>query len=145
LKIKRWNATRWLGRNACLITFCDALEYILDHLQLSMGDMSLTKVTREQARELYMAITKYENFLFFFYYKEVTAILAHATRMLQYEQIQISDVGRYITILCEKLKVTFPISANESIKLLASGHADQIVQDLFGENFDRMPSHYTFH
>ena len=110
-----------------------------------MGDMSLTKVTREQARELYMAITKYENFLFFFYYKEVTAILAHATRMLQYEQIQISDVGRYITILCEKLKVTFPISANESIKLLASGHADQIVQDLFGENFDRMPSHYTFH
>ena len=89
--------------------------------------MSLTKVTREQAQDLYMAITKYENFLFFFYYKEVTAILAHTTRMLLYEEIQISDIGRYITILYKKLRVTFPVSATQLIELLTSDHADEII------------------
>lgn len=98
--------------------------------------MSLTKATREQAQELYNAITKYDNFLFFFYYKEVTAILAHTSRKLQYEMIQISDVGRYITILCEKLKASYPRSATLPIELLASGYADQIVRDLFGDDFD---------
>ena len=97
--------------------------------------MSLTKVTREHAQELYNAITKYDNFLFF-YYKEVTAILAHTSRKLQYEMIQISDVGRYITILCEKLKASYRRSATLPIKLLASGYADQIVRDLFGDDFD---------
>jgi len=136
LKIKKWNATRWLGRNTCLTTFCNALEYVLDHLQSAKDDMSLTSTTREQARELYTAITKYENFLFFFYYKDVTAILAQTSRMLQYEEIQISDVGRYINILCEKLKTSYPLSAMHPIELLASGHVDKIIQDLFGDNFD---------
>ena len=86
LKIKKWNATRWLGRNTCLTTFCNTLEYVLDHLQSAKDDMSLTSTTREQARELYMAITKYENFLFF-YYKDVPAILAQTSPMLQYEEI----------------------------------------------------------
>jgi len=98
--------------------------------------MSLTKATREQAQELYNAITKYDNFLFFFYYKEVTAILAHTSWKLQYEMIQISDVGRYITILCEKLKASYPRSATLPIKLLANGYADQIVRDLFDDDFD---------
>jgi hypothetical protein len=133
LKIKKWNATRWLGRNACLTTFCNALEYVLGHLQSCMGDKSLTKVTREQAEELYLAITNYDNFLFFFYYKEVTAILAYTSRMLQYEEIQISDVGRYINIVCEKLKASYPQDAIHPIELLASGHADQIIRDLFGD------------
>ena len=75
-------------------------------------------------------------FLFFFYYKEVTAILAHTSRMLQYETIQISDVGRYITILCEKLTASYPKTATHPIELVASGHADQIVRDLLGDNFD---------
>jgi len=144
LKIKKWNATRWLGRNACLTTFCDAMEYVLDHLQLSMKDVSLTKVTREQAEELYKAITNYDNFLFFFYYKEVTAILAHTSRMLQYEMIQISDVGCYITILCEKLKASYPKSATHPIELVASGHADQIVWDLFGDDLDGINSIYIY-
>src|SRR5204862_3280189 len=109
LKIKRWNATRWLGRDACLTTFCDALKYVLDHLRSSTSDMSLTKATREQAQELYNAITKYNNFLFF-YYKEVTAIFVHTSWKLQYEMIQISDVGQYITILYEKLKASYPRS-----------------------------------
>src|SRR4051812_34711946 len=83
--MKRWNATRWLGRDACLTSFCKALDYILDHLRIAMKDTSLTKATREQAQELYDSITKYDNFLFFFYYREVTAILAHTSRKLQYE------------------------------------------------------------
>lgn len=134
--MKRWNATRWLGRDACLTSFCNALDYILDHLRIAMKDMSLTKATREQARELYDGITKYDNFLFFFYYQEVTAILAHTSRKLQYESIQISDVGRYITILCEKLKASYPKSAVHPVELVASGYADQIVRDLFGNDLD---------
>ena len=136
LKIKRWNATHWLGQDACLTTFCNALEYVLDHLQSSMTDMSLTKSTREQARELYEDITKYDNFLFFFYYKEVTSILAHTSWKLQYKTIQISDVGRYIIILCERLKASYPRSATHPIELMGSGHADQIVRDLFGDDLD---------
>ena len=136
LKIRKWNATRWLGRDTCLTTFCNALEYVLDHLQSSKHDMSLTKATREQAEELYAAITKYENFLFFFYYKEVTAILAQTSQMLQYESIRISDVGRYINILYQKLKTSYPTSATHPIELLASGYADKIVRDLFGNDFN---------
>ena len=45
LKIKKWNATRWLGRNTCLTTFCNALEYVLDHLQSAKDDMSLIPIT----------------------------------------------------------------------------------------------------
>src|SRR5437762_13943290 len=97
--------------------------------------VTLTKVTREQAQELYNAITKYNNFLFF-YYKEVTAILAHTSQKLQYEMIQISGVGQYITILCEKLKASYPRSATLPIELLTRSYADQIVRDLFGDDFD---------
>jgi len=136
LKMKKWNDTRWLGRDACLSIFCNALEYILDHLRLAMEDMSLTKTTREQARELYSGITNYDNFLFFFYYKEVTAILAQTSRKLQYETIQVSDIGRYIGLLCKKLKATYPIAATHPIELVASGYADQIVRELFGDDFD---------
>src|SRR5436189_3192486 len=41
LKIKKWNATCWLGRNTCLTTFCNALEYVLDHLQSAKDDILL--------------------------------------------------------------------------------------------------------
>ena len=31
LRLKKWNATRWLGRAACLTALCHAYPYILKH------------------------------------------------------------------------------------------------------------------
>lgn len=112
------------------------MEYVLDHLRSAKEDKTLTSTTRDHAAELYTAITRYDNFLFFFYYKEITTILAHTSRMLQYEEIQISDVGRYITMVCEKLTTSYLESATHPIELLASGCADQIVRDLFKNDFN---------
>ena len=54
LRVKKWNATRWLGRHACLDAVCGAYEYILDHLRLEMMNLNPNaKVTRTAAAELY--------------------------------------------------------------------------------------------
>ena len=71
---------------------CDALRYLLDHLRLEMTTNS-KKETREHAAGLYNDLTDYNNFMFIFYYKEVAEIMAITTKKLQYQDIQISDVG----------------------------------------------------
>jgi len=43
LKLKKWNATRWLSRATCLKALCDAYIYILNHLQ----DESLTSTDKK--------------------------------------------------------------------------------------------------
>ena len=31
LRLKKWNATRWLGRSECLTAMCKTYEYVLEH------------------------------------------------------------------------------------------------------------------
>ena len=36
LRLKKWNATRWLGRVNCLEALCEAYPYVLNHLRDEM-------------------------------------------------------------------------------------------------------------
>lgn len=42
LRLKKWNATRWLGRVNCLEALCQAYPYVLNHLR----DESITAKER---------------------------------------------------------------------------------------------------
>ena len=133
LKTKRWAATRWLSRSECMKAICDALHYLLDHLRLEMT-INSKKETREHAAGLYNDLTDYNNFMFIFYYKEVAETIAITTKKLQYRDIQISDVGRYVLDLCRILKKNYPQNSRHPEELMAKGYADKIVVELFGED-----------
>ena len=76
LRLKRWCATRWLGRSECLTALCKAYEYILEHL-LEFSKNSTEKAKdRGKARELYQELTTYNTFLFIFFYRDFTVMLA---------------------------------------------------------------------
>ena len=108
LKVKKWNAIRWLGRHKCLEALCGAYEYILDHLRVEMMNLKPSaKVTQTAAAELYRDLTSYENFLFFFLYRDFTEIMAIASKQLQARDLQISDVARNIIDLRTKLEVVY--------------------------------------
>jgi len=43
LKLKKWNATRWLGRAICLEALCEAYPFVLNHLK----DESITATDKK--------------------------------------------------------------------------------------------------
>jgi hypothetical protein len=111
LRMKKWNATRWLGRYACLEALCGAYEYILDHLVIEMND-NTNKVTQAAAADLYRDLTSYENFLFFFFYRDIAESMAITSKKLQHQDLQIPDVARIIIDLRERLKINYPDGPN---------------------------------
>ena len=48
--MKKWNATRWLGRAACLSALCDAYLYILNHLEDEIKTTKDKKVSLQLSR-----------------------------------------------------------------------------------------------
>ena len=140
LKMRKWNSTRWLGRDACLTALCNVYSYVLDHFRVTMNDNSLTKATRAAALDLYTSLTSYKHFMFFFFYKEVTAIMAWTSQAMQRKDLQISDVGRYVLSLCKTLETSFPQDSLYPEELLASSFADSIMRELFNNNLKSMPA-----
>ena len=53
LKLKKWNATRWLGRSGCLKAMCGGYQHVLDHLQSVQADREYDKAIRGTATKLY--------------------------------------------------------------------------------------------
>ena len=133
LALKKWCPTRWLGRDACLTTLCGALEYILGHLRALQQDKRYDKKARKSAAKLYTDLTNYEDFLFFFYYQEITARIAHTARLLQYPNLQLFDVTRYITLLCSQLQKRYAKGSRHPVELMAKGYADRAIKELFGD------------
>jgi hypothetical protein len=108
LRLKYWNATRWLGRSGCLNALCRAYEYILAHLSHFAKAKGEAAEKRLQASELYKKLTLYDIFLFIFFYKELAATMAKTCKQLQLRDIRIRDVGSRILSLCSKLKTNYP-------------------------------------
>ena len=65
LRLKCWNATRWLGRSGCLNALCRAYEYILAHLSHFAKAKGEAAEKRLQASELYEKLTSYDIFVYF--------------------------------------------------------------------------------
>ena len=134
LTLKGWCATRWLGRSKCCKALCTAYGYILDHLRLEMSNPSNKADVKKTASDRYDALTQYDNFVFFFYYCDVTAVMARYSKLLQEHALQVSDVGRLITRLCKRLESNFSVDHVFPTELLADGHADSLMRELFPEH-----------
>jgi len=137
LRLKKWNATRWLGRAVCLTAMCNAYEYILDHLSEFSEMRTESAKDRKTAADLYRDLTTYDNFLFLFFYRELASIMARTSQLLQAKDIQIRDVGRRIMTLCGRLYADYDSESLIPKDLTGDGEADNIMRELFGEDLDR--------
>lgn len=140
LKLKKWNATRWLGRASCLVALCGAYEYILDHLHYEMEKnqkvisqfvfTDLQSEIKVLAKGLYEHLTSYENFMFIWFYRDVTVLLANYSRLLQTKDLQIPDVGHLVIRLSEKLQMLW--SNDISVpRQIGDGKTFDMMQELF--------------
>ena len=137
LRLKKWNATRWLGRAVCLTAMCNAYEYILDHLSEFSEMRTESAKDRKTAADLYRDLTTYDNFLFLFFYRELASIMARTSQLLQAKDIQIRDVGRRIMTLCGRLYAEYDSESLVPHDLMGDGEADNVMRELFGDNLDR--------
>lgn len=131
LRLKKWNATRWLGRAACLKAICDAYEHILEHLH-TYSRMSLnSKKSRDIAADLYERLTSYDTLVFIWFYRDLAEAMARSSKQLQSRAVTIRDVGRIIMNLQEVLKSSYPKDSLVPRALIGSGEADTILHNLF--------------
>jgi hypothetical protein len=142
LKLKKWNATRWLGRFACLDALCHAYEYILDHLREEISNRS-NKETQKAATELYSDLTSYDTFLFFFLYRDIAERMAIASKTLQQQDLQIPDVGRIILQLRANLTNQYPQQSYFPNHVSGTTDDNNILEELFGVSEDSLEDSNT--
>ena len=135
LKIQCWNATRWLGRSACLNSLCRAYPYILTHLSQFTKSKDESTDKKSAAKDLYERLTSYETFLFIFFYKDLASMMAKTSKQLQDRDIGISDVGSRIMNLCNRLKTFYFEQSSIPTAFIDEGAADSVLADLFGSNW----------
>jgi len=134
LRLKCWNAMRWLGRSGCLNALCRAYEYILAHLSHFAQSKGEKQEKKLLAIDLYGKLTSYDIFMFIFFYRDLAATMAKTSKQLQFKDIRIRDVGRRILSLCIKLKTNYSETSRTLIPLLDEGSADDIMSELFGKD-----------
>lgn len=137
LKLKKWNATRWLGRSASLEALCYGYQYVLDHLKLEMQNKRNQPKIRETAEKLYRCLTTYDNFLFFFWYRDVLDIVKRKSKQLQEQAIEVPDVGRIVLHLSEVLSTRYSRDLPVPTDLVGDGQTDNLLRELFGDDFNR--------
>lgn len=137
LRLKRGCATRWLGRSACLDALCKAYEYIVEHLIAFSKDRTEKAKDKDKAKKLYEELTTYDTFLFMFLYRDLAAMLARTSKLLQDRNIQIRDVGRRIMTLYGRLQGDYHLESLLPNELSGDGEADNVMKELFGEDLNR--------
>ena len=136
LQLKKWNATRWLGRSACLVAMCKAYERILEHLSDFSKLKSETPQSRQTAADLYEKLTSFDIFLFIFLYRDLASTLAIFSKLLQAKDIGVREVGCIIISLHYKLMSNYPEESVLPTELIADGTADEVMCELFGDDKD---------
>jgi len=99
---------------------------------------STNKETRSSAIELYKALTTYDNYLSLFFYRDVTALMARTSQLLQGKDLEIPEVGHRIMLLCERLVVMYSEDDPFPQTLVGDGHGDNLLRELFPDGFDGM-------
>lgn len=130
LRLKRWNATRWLGRVECLETICHVYHFVLDHLRIEKKNNS-DKDTQKKAADLYQRLTCYDTFLFIHFYRDLALRMGTTSQQLQRKELQISHVGKHILALSKRLKQYFPPDSDYPNELLGNGVTDNVIRELF--------------
>ena len=138
LQLKKWNATRWLGRETCLKAICKAYEHLLEHLHEVSNMKSETASVKQTSRDLYNKLTSFDVFLFIFLYRDFASTLGTYSRYIQDRNLGIRDVGRRITSLSLKLRSNYPRDSLLPVELIGDGTADAILLELFGNDMTRL-------
>jgi hypothetical protein len=87
---------------------------------------------RQTVSDLYRDLTTYDYFVFFFFYRDVTGLLARTSKTLQQQDLQIADVGRIITTLCKRLKTFYGEENAVPTDIIGDGHGNSLLCELFG-------------
>jgi hypothetical protein len=137
LRLKSWNATRWLSRSSCLLAVCKAYEHVLEHLTdfVALSDESASN--KKTAAELYDRLTSYDTFLFIFLYNELAWTLSRYSLQLQAKDVQVRTVGRIIMSLCSRLQGNYSEASPVPVEMLGTGRSDVIMNELWGDDFNR--------
>ena len=101
LRLKKWNATCWLGRATCLTVLCYTYPYILKHLQEEMK--SAKDDVKTLAMNLYQQLISYDNLVFIHFYRDLAERMKRMSKLLQEKDLSISDVSNHIILLCMQL------------------------------------------
>ena len=134
LRLKKWNATCWLGRATCLTVLYYTYPYILKHLQEEMK--SAKDDVKTLAMNLYQQLTSYDNLLFIYFYRDLAERMKKISKSLQEKNLSISDVGNRIIILCMQLEINYSEDLSLPGMLLDPDDCtDNVLTDLFGDNF----------
>jgi hypothetical protein len=116
-----------------LISLCRAYEFILEHLTEFAISKSESTKEKELALSLYEKLTSYNAFLFIHLYRDLAGIMARTTRLLQSQNLQIRDVGRFILNLCTSLKINYSEDFLLPTEMLGDGVTDNVIDELFGK------------
>jgi hypothetical protein len=138
LRLKSWNATRWLSRSACLMAICKAYEHILEHLRTFATRSDESANNKKIALDLYERLTSYDTLVFIFLYNELAWTMARYSQLLQAKDIQIRGVGRNILSLCRRLESNYPPDSSLPVAMLGTGMLDDVMEELLGNDLDCM-------
>ena len=134
LRLKKWNATRWLGRETCLKAMCKAYEHILEHLHEITNSKSELASVKETATDLYKKLTSFDIFLFIFLYRDFAVTLGIYSKFLQGRELGIRDVGRQIMSLSLRLMSNYSEDSLLPVECIGDGTADGVMLELFGDD-----------
>ena len=91
---------------------------------------------KAKASDLYSRITDYDTLVFTFFWCDVAKQLATVHKQVQERNLQISDVGRVITLLCCRLTENYPQDSEIPEKFpLADGFGTHIMTQLLGKDY----------
>ena len=117
-----------------MTALCNAYPYILDHLRDEMK--SSNKELKALATSLYGQLTSYDNLVFIYLYRDLAERLKRYSKLLQDKKLQISDVGRIITMLCMRLETDYSETLPFPGPLLGNGHTDNVLTEIFNGEFE---------
>ena len=136
LRLKSWNATRWLSQSSCLLAVCKAYEHVLEHLADLTALSDELASNKKTAAELYERLISYDTFLFIFLYNELAWTLSRYSLQLQARDIQVRTVGRIIMSLYSRLQGNYSQESLVPVEMLGTGKSDVIMNELWGEDFN---------
>ena len=92
---------------------------------------------KAKAAELYAKMTNYDTLVFTFLLCHLAQELKKIHKCIQSSDLEISDVGRSITLLCTRLKKEYPLEGGNEIPNSfpwVEGRANYIMQQFWGKD-----------
>ena len=91
---------------------------------------------KAKVADLYSRMTNYDISVFTFFWCDVAQQLAFIHKRVQERKLQISDVGKSITLLCTHLRDDYPLSYEMPEELLiANGFSSHILHQFWGKDY----------